>query len=154
MAETDSDIVTMLGPALQGVYIHDPNDPVDTLHNFLYNSSLTVENIAVATNQLVFAGRAYPVAEFSENNTQTVDLSLTIPWSDTWQEECDIVRAYATFRGTLTFRDGRGRLLYGIVQSVRLTDRKEGTIVTFNVQRVDYSPQPQDLTVLFAAEDA
>lgn len=154
MSETDSNIVTILGPNLQGVYVHDPNDPVDTLHNFPYNGSLTVENIAVASNQLVFAGRTYPVAEFSENGTQSVDLSLTIPWSDAWQAECDTARAYATFRGTLTFRDGRGRLIYGIVQSVRLADRREGTVVTFSVQRVDYTPQPQDLTVLFSAESA
>lgn len=147
MPETPSAIVTVVAPVLQGIYIHDPNDAVGTQRQFLYSSSLSVENVAVDASLLRFAGRSYPVAEFSENASQTVDVGITIPWSDTWQAECDAARAYATFRGTLTFRDGRGRIVYGIVETVRLTDKDEGTVVVFTVQRVDYTPLPFDLTL-------
>lgn len=153
MPTTDSDPVTIVAPGFLGVYIHDPVDPAGTLIPFLYSSSLTVQNLASDANMLKFAGREFPVAEFGENATQSVDLAITIPFDDDWASSVATAEAYALFRGTLTFRDGRGRVIYGVVQNVRTTDRAEGSVVTFTVTRVDYTPQPFDLTML-VAEDA
>jgi hypothetical protein len=150
MPTTYSDPTTIAAPEFLGVYIHDPVDPVGTLTSFLYSASLSVENIASPANLLQFAGREFPVAEFGENATHSVDLSITIPFDDTWSTLVAVAQAYARFRGTLTFRDSRGRVVYGVVQSVRVTDRSEGSVVTFTVSRVDYTPQPFDLTTLVA----
>jgi hypothetical protein len=153
MPTTDSDPVTVIAPSFIGVYIHDPVDPAGTLTSFLYSSSLSVENFVADANLLQFAGREFPVAEFGENSNHTVDLSITIPFDDDWQALVLTAQGYASFRDTLTFRDGRGRVIYGVVQSVRTTDRDEGSVITFTVTRVDYTPQPFDLTT-FVAEDA
>lgn len=152
MTTTDSDPITVVAPTFLGVYVHDPVDPAGTLTSFLYSASLSVDNVASNANLLVFAGREFPVAEFGENATQSVDLSITIPFDDSWRSLVDSAQGYALFRGTLTFRDGRGRIIYGVIQAVRVTDRAEGSVVTFTIQRVDYTPQPFDLTSL--VEDA
>jgi hypothetical protein len=149
---TYSDPVTVVAPTFLGVYIHDPVDPVGSLTPFLYSASLSVESVAGNANLLVFAGREFPVAEFGENTSRTVEVSVTIPFDEDWQAAVQDAAAYATFRGTLTFRDGRGRVVYGVVQSVKLTDRNEGTVVTFTVTQVDYTPQPFTLTTFVSEE--
>lgn len=147
MASTDSAIASIAGPVLQGVYLHDPDDPEGTIHQFFYAPSGKTEQAAIASDMLVFAGRSRPVAEFGENQTETLDVEFTIPFDDSWASEVEQARAtWSVFR-TYAYRDGRGRTWYGVLRSIKYHDQENGTQVSFTFERVDFSPAPASITL-------
>lgn len=154
MASSDSEVETILGPALQGVYIHDPEDPEGTIHQFFYAPSGKVEQRSTSSEMLVFAGRTRPVAEFGENQTDTLDVAFVIPFDGNWAAEVLVAQtAYETNR-TYVYRDNRGRFWYGVLREVKFTDTDAGTQVSFTFERVDFSYVPISLPIETLALEA
>jgi hypothetical protein len=144
---TESAVQAITGPQLLGVYLHDPEDPQGTIRQFLYAPSGKTEKRAVASEMLVFAGRTRPVAEFGDAETDTLDVTLVVPWDDSWYGGTEALRSiYRTFR-TYAYRDSRGRSWYGVLRDVQFEDVKEGTKCVFTFERTYYSAVPASLAV-------
>lgn len=152
MAGTDSAIVQCNGPALQGVYLHDPDNPAGTIRQFFFAPAGKQETRRVASDMLVFAGRTRPVAEFGENETDMVDVEFVIPFDLNWSTTVAAVRAqYRTFKAYV-YRDNRGRSWFGVVRQIEFKDTQVGTNVAFTFERTYYSAVPSSLPVA-ALED-
>ena len=147
MASTDSAIATISGPGLQGVYIHDPDDPEGTLHQFFYAPSGKTEQAEIASELLEFAGRIRPVAEFGEVQTETLDVEFTVPFDDSWASEVEQARSTWQAFKTYAYRDNRGRTWYGVLRNIKYQDEEHGTTVSFTFERVDFIPIPIPLPV-------
>jgi hypothetical protein len=141
MAQTMSDPQTIQAPELQGVWMHDPADPEGTILQFLYGGAAKGESVGVSSTALQFAGRKYPVFDFGDPETGSYDVSITVPFSDTWYDEVAALKALPESRTTMCFRDSRARAFFGVVLEVKFSDQMHGTQVTFTVQRNDYTEE-------------
>lgn len=147
MASSVSTVQTVLGPALEGVWVHDPEDPEGTLRHFLYAPSGRQESRSRAAEMLQFAGRSLPVAEFGEAETNALDVRLLVPAGEEWAGSVESVKDLYRVARTIAYRDNRGRAWYGVLRSIKLTDAAEGTGVDFTLDRVYYSAVPASLQV-------
>jgi hypothetical protein len=145
-SSTNSAVATGTGPALQGVYLHDPDSPPTTTVQFFFAPAGKKEGRQIAADMLVFAGRTRPVAEFGENRTDTLDVEFLVPFDDQWYAQTTKARTVFQTYKTYAYRDNRGRSWYGVLRAMDLTDEREGTTVSFTFERVDYSALPASQT--------
>jgi hypothetical protein len=130
-----------------------------TAQTMYFGGAANSESIAIGATQLQFAGRAKPVTEFGDNGTQTISVSATLPFAgnpvttlaDTNQLSDYQIRVVMTTlannRETICFRDGRGRQVFGSIQTVSFTDVAAGTKVAFTVDAVDFAEGPTTTNV-------
>lgn len=145
MAGTDSLTATITGPNLQGVYLHDPDDAIGTIRQFFYAPSGKSEDRSITSDMLMFAGRARPVAEFGENQSDRVSVEFLIPFDTDWSTNVTNARnIYKAFK-TYVYRDNRGRSWYGVLRSISFGDVDTGTKVSFTFERTDFSAVPASL---------
>ncbi len=126
---------------IEGIYLHDPDDPSGTLVNFRYGKAKRSTSIDVASTQLVFAGRRFPVVEFSDNQQDSFSVTIDIPNDENYYNTLQQARAFAETRQTLVFRDIRGRSAHGVLSGYREDDQDYGVSVSFTFQRVDYADE-------------
>jgi hypothetical protein len=119
-----------LSDTLQGVWLFDPTYPEATSVQYLYGNTGRTESLGVENAGLQFLGRTRPVVDFGEAESQTVGLSFTIPFSPTHTAEVERLRAVVRARTTLCYRDGRGRILWGVLTGASITDTKSGSQVS------------------------
>lgn len=141
MASTDSTSVTVEASELQGLWIHDPLDPEGTLIQYLYGGASNSEAVSVSSTALQFSGRKYPVYDFGDPESGSFDVSITVPFSDTWYDEIAFLKGLPLGRTTMCFRDSRSRVVFGVVLEVKFADQMLGTQVSFSVQRNDYTEE-------------
>lgn len=135
---TDSiPLVVKIG--LLGVWIHDPQDPAGTIRNYPYGKSNRSRQIDVSQSGSVYAGRRYPVVDYGEQQTDSLSITVVVPTGDDWLNNLTDLQEFAGVRRTLCFRDNRGRTLFGTMSGYRESDEDVGTVVSFTVDRVDYS---------------
>lgn len=126
---------------LQGVWIHDPADPAnadDSAHHYPYGISGRGLDVDVVAEGKTYAGRAYPVFDFGENQAQTFTFNAQVPYGDTWLDDLTALRAFVDARATIHIRDARGRHVFGVLPSVSESDETWGTAVSGTVTTVDY----------------
>lgn len=124
---------------LQGVWIHDPVNPADvTAAHFVYGGQGKGDELEATAESLSYAGRALPVFEFGEHETEVVDVPIQVPFGADWNAQIADLFAIPRLRTTLCIRDARGRRIFGVVTKVTRSDEKWGTDVEFQVDRVDY----------------
>jgi hypothetical protein len=132
-----SSVIT--APLLAGIWLHSTADPAGTENPYPYQSATRTEALQVEAYPLQFVGRTFPVIEYGEQEQQTMKLGLMVPWSDTHDEDVAQVRGYARGRATLCYRDNRSRLIFGAIPGeVDVSDEANGSIITFDLMRVDY----------------
>jgi hypothetical protein len=122
--------------SLQGIWLHDPDDPAVTTRQFLYgkDNRSTAIDIKGVTQQ--FAGRVFPVTDFGEHEEEDLSVTVDIPHGPTHRiEEADL-RAFAEMRRTLYLRDNRGRACYGTMSGYQQNDQAWGVTVGFKFGRV------------------
>lgn len=141
MAQATSTTVSTTSPTLAGAWIHDPAKPATSINNFPYGNVGRTEGISVESNALRFIGRALPVYDMGGFESQTLNINVMIPSGPSEQDTVDWFRSAVRARRTICYRDNRGRITYGIIGSINLEDRKEGTAVTFALNTVDYSEE-------------
>lgn len=137
MSYTDSDPVTVT-LALEGVWVHDPDDPAGTIRSFRYGKAARSGTLDVAEQESVYAGREFPVVDFGEFTSERYDVRVDVPFGPTWAADVAALKAFILARKPVTFRDNRGRT----VSPSRLTGYREqdvetGTQVSFTVARMD-----------------
>ncbi|HEY3689653.1 MAG TPA: hypothetical protein VGL46_05045 [Pseudonocardiaceae bacterium] len=136
MAYTDTAVQTA-GIAFQGVWIHDPADPIDTVRQFVYGKATRSATIALETQGHNYAGRVYPVYDYGDYQNDQFPVSLDVPFGATWAADIAALQTFAEYRQTLVIRDNRGRVLYGVMTAYSEKDEEWGTTVSFTFIRVD-----------------
>lgn len=144
MTSSDSATVELAASELQGVWIHDPDDPAGTIEWFAYGGIGRGDDLAVDQTLFTPVGRTYPLAEFGDSQTRQVDVTVTIPRGTDeftgleWRAQYNALLALVQLRKTLCYRDNRGRRLFGTVASVKGSDIDTGNTLTISVNQVDY----------------
>lgn len=121
--------------SFRGMYLHDTEDPALTVHYFPFDGEGKSSNWMRDHSLMKFKGRKKPVRETSESEEDTVKVSLSIVGQDELIALEKLVKSF----GTLCYRDGRGRLLFGFVPSLPVTDQSYGNTIDFNFTGIDYN---------------
>lgn len=137
---TESAVTEFTAPVLQGVWIHDVDDPEGTIRQFLYTERGRKHATQVATNVMQFAGRTYSVYAYGENETRDVGMSMQIPYGATYTDDMDALAALNTSRKQHVYRDGRGRLIFGSITASDI-DTDFGSIVDVTVSAAEFDEE-------------
>jgi len=136
---TTSDIVGPVSTTFFGVYIHKASEPDSTIMHYLYGSTGNSDTVEAAGTELRFVGRAYPVYEFGDQLSESVNVDITIPFDEDHTEQVDYLREVVRSKETHCYRDSRGRKVFGVVRQVSPKNAGNlGTTVSLTVERVDY----------------
>lgn len=138
MGTTASAVVSTVAPTLAGVWVHAIADPGESERAYAYQSGERGETIKVASSALRFIGRRYAVIEYGDEESHELKLAVKVPVDDEHDASVEALRQYTRGRRTLCYRDNRGRLIFGVIVSLALSDTRDGTNASFDFQRVDY----------------
>lgn len=118
---------------LDGVWLHDPDDPTGTALNLLYGRSRRSGGVSVESADLQYAGRVFPVTDFGPYETEGVSVEVDVPASDA----ATLPALYALIRSRkpLYYRDNRGRAFLSVVPSASDRDEDHGSTVSFSASR-------------------
>lgn len=136
MAQTDSTIVTA-SLLLQGTWLHDPKDPEGTVRQYLFGGDGRTDQPDAGATELQFVGRAFPVYEFGDPQTDQVHTTVQIPHGPDYATQLAGIRAIPRSKRVWCYRDNRGRALFGRV-SAQDTDQQYGSSVAVTVDRADF----------------
>lgn len=128
-----SDIKTSTA-TFAGVYIHDTADAELTVQRFKFDGGGRGSNWAKNYALMNFKGRKMPTVEFSENESRSVSVTLQLLNFDDLFALEELAKSY----NTLCYRDGRGRLLFGFISSLAVSDEKFGNQAQFEFIGIDY----------------
>jgi len=123
---------------LQGVWIHDPQDPEGTIQQYLYGKASKSSSIDTMQNGLIFTGRQFPVFEYGEHQEDQYDVTIHVPFDTSWMDSVQSLQDFAESRTTVCFRDNRGRRMFGSIFGYKEDDTDAGTNVSFTLSRADY----------------
>lgn len=132
MTSTYSDPVTVTA-SVQGVWLHDPDDPAGTAHNFLYARSRRSGSLEVEAEDGIYAGRTFPVVDFGPYESERVQVeSHAVDAADV-----AALQAFVRLRKPLYYRDNRGRAFLARVSAMSDRDEDFGSTLSFTASRVE-----------------
>lgn len=120
----------------KGLWIHFPESAQASSHNFLYGKNARSYGIELESTDLLFAGREFGVVEFGEHRTDSFDCDVKIPHGPDYYDERDHLRRFANSRTTVTVRDNRGHVIFGVITGCEEAHQDDGSDFSFSVQRV------------------
>jgi hypothetical protein len=123
---------------LMGVYLHSIQDPSATLHHYQFDGGGRSSNKEVEHQFMQFAGRKKKVIEYGEHSDYGVSVGVKMRREDPGAERLE---QFAEKRETVCYRDGRGRLLFGVITAAPLADTNFGWETTIDVTEIDYSEE-------------
>ena len=123
---------------LEGVWLHDLTDPQGSLRQYRYSGGGRKESYEAETTLLHFAGRPFPVAEFGEHGTQSLEASVFVPYQPAPDLGLDYLRSVIDRRAMVVYRDNRGRVIFAALHSLAFEDARGGTVASFRVDRVNH----------------
>lgn len=129
-------VSTSEAPTFKGLWIHYPDNPQASSHNFLYGKNSRSYAFELENQELQFAGREFGVVEFGEHREDSFDCDVLIPHGGDYYEERDVLRKFAESRTTVVARDNRGHVVFGVIGSLSETYEDEGSGFGFEVVRV------------------
>lgn len=135
---TDSEWTAGVTLTLSGVWLHDVLDPEGTIKQYPYGRSARSTGIDVASSELRFAGRTYPVVQYGDQQDDSYSISIIVPFGSTWVSDTTALQDFVQNRRTLYVRDNRGRAAYCTLSGYQERDADEGTSVSFTAKRIDY----------------
>lgn len=134
---TTSDSVVLSGSiTLIGVWLHDVADPAGTVHKFKYDGRGRGSDWKPEVAMMQFAGRSRPMAEFGESGEGKVSARLEMMIDDLDHTKLDTL---AKRQGTICYRDGRGRKVFGVVIELPVSDEMYGYTTSIQVLETSYS---------------
>lgn len=137
MTSTDSPPVTATLPLL-GTWLHDPAAPDTSIRQYQFGGALRDRAVDAKGAGQFYAGRRDPVVDYGEHEDESVGVTVHIPHGTTWRADVSGLRAFASAKRTLFYRDNRGRVVPGALTGFAERDRDWGTEVSFVVTRTDY----------------
>lgn len=118
---------------IRGVWIHDPDSPEATLRNFAFGANQRTDTFDPMGTGSFFAGRDAPVFDYGDPVGRVWDLVIDVPYGTTHDEDLALLREFARVRKNVWVRDNRGRVMYGAIGSLKITDTPYGEQVAFAV---------------------
>lgn len=134
---SESSVETTDALQLEGVWIHDPDDPEGTLHQFRFGRNNKSSSIDIGGREQIFAGRTFPVFDFGEHEKYSISVTVQVLHGPDYDLERRIARKFAKSKKTLYFRDNRGRSVPGVMLGFSEKDDDYGTEFSFTFERVD-----------------
>lgn len=123
---------------LSGIWLHDISDAEATIHQYKYDGQGRNINWETDVTMMQFAGRARPIAEFGNSSDGQIQASLQMIKTD-----IDHIKLESLIksRGTVCYRDGRGRKLFGVVSALPIRDEHWGYTTTITIIETDYQEE-------------
>jgi hypothetical protein len=120
----------------KGVWLHVVNNPSDTIHQFKYDGGGRSNSWGIENAIHLFQGRKRPVIETGEMESFSVAFALRIPTESDRQALEEIVYS----QQTVCYRDGRGRMVFGVFVDVPIDDETNGIYTTsLSLLRIDFN---------------
>lgn len=118
-----------------GVWLHDITYPDSTYRQFKADGGGRTSQWEVESAILQFKGRKAPVIETGEMQMEVVSFNLAL--MD--MEEADALQSLVYSRNTLCYRDGRGRMVFGLITKLPLNDESwRGQTTSLEIMKIDY----------------
>lgn len=121
---------------LKGTWIHDPDDPAGTIHQFIYNDNAGDETWASDHALSKFAGRVHPFSEFG--TAEEHRLSIPLALEEDLRGDFTALKLLTDLKKVVLVRDGKGRKLYATLPNWTMTPSMWGGRMTLEVTAVDY----------------
>lgn len=134
---TSDSLPVIANVTLTGVWLHDVTDPAGTVCNFQYDSNHDSEWRAEA-EIMQFAGRSRPVVEFGEQEEGRVKTTLQILRNT---QDIDKLQTLVRRKGTICYRDGRGRKTFGVITALSIKDEPYGYSTEIEVIETSYNEE-------------
>jgi hypothetical protein len=123
---------------LQGVWVHDPDDPGGTAYNLPYGKAARSGSLEVAEQENTYAGREFPVVDFGEFTAERYDVRVDVPFGPTHGADVAALKGFIRARKLIVFRDNRGRVVAPAkLSGFREQDMETGTQLSVQVSRMD-----------------
>lgn len=119
-----------------GVFIHSVRDAEATSHHYKFDGSGRDSTKQAEHAFRQFAGRKKQVVEYGEAIGYAVSASVQVLKEDDGAEKLE---RFVVNMETICYRDGRGRLLFGVITAAPLKDVVYGWETTINVTEIDYN---------------
>jgi len=137
-----TDVIENVSVEFFGMYIHIPNYP-ETLRHFLFGGTGNSDQVASTANEMKFVGRTYPVWEFGESLSESVEVDLLIPSEDdnSHMTLVEYVRNIVRTKAVYCYRDSRGRKMFGVVTGSSQKNAPGAMSISLSVRRSDYTEE-------------
>ncbi|AXM88456.1 hypothetical protein B379_04170 [Anoxybacillus ayderensis G10] len=123
--------------SLTGVWLHEADNPLETLRQFKFVSNRN-ENWQPTAAMMQFAGRRLPVAEYDESEQRIISVKLTVLKNSGDREALEeLIRS----KNTLCYRDARGRKMFCHVFQLPVDDEVYGNTVSLTFEEVSYTEE-------------
>jgi hypothetical protein len=120
-----------------GVWIHEADNPLNTLHQFKLVSDRS-ENWQPTASLMQFAGRRLPVAEYDDAEQRTVSVKLSLLKDSNDREALE---SLICSKNTLCYRDARGRKMFCHAFQLPIDDELYGNTVSLTFEEVSYTEE-------------
>jgi hypothetical protein len=136
--DTVTDSVEKLESAtLRGVWLHDVADPSGTAHNFLYDGQGRSEHWSGQAAFRQYVGRTYQSVDWDLTEQHEINLHPQL-WKRT--DDYEALMALVRRKGTICYRDGKGRKMFGVIPTVSVDDVLGfGAHSSLSVVRIDHT---------------
>jgi hypothetical protein len=133
---SDSSVVSE-SISLTGVWLHEADNPLETLHQFKLVSERS-ENWQPTAAMMQFAGRRLPVAEYDDTEQRTISMKITVLKNSDDKEALEnLIRS----KKTLCYRDARGRKMFCHAFQLPIDDEVYGNTVNLTFEEVSYTEE-------------
>ncbi|ESU71177.1 hypothetical protein T260_15140 [Geobacillus thermopakistaniensis] len=123
--------------SLQGIWLHEADNPLATLHQFKLVSDRS-ENWQPTAAMMQFAGRRLPVAEYDDTEQRTISMKITVLKNS---DDREAIERLIRSKNTLCYRDGRGRKMFCHAFQLPVDDEVYGNTVSLTFEEVSYSEE-------------
>jgi hypothetical protein len=132
-SESNVDFKTI---AFRGVWLHTINNAEVTAYNFKFDGGGRESSWEVESSLMRFKGRTRPVIETGEMKDDLIDFNLTL----TDRESKEALERIVKSQEIVCYRDGRGRIRFGVFTRMPLSDENWGGYTTsLQLIYIDYS---------------
>ena len=127
--------VSFASTTLRGVWLHTINNAEVTAYNFKYDGGGRESSWEIQSSMMEFKGRKRPMIETGEMTYDRIDFNLTLKDSTDKEALERIIKS----REIVCYRDGRGRLRFGVFTQMPLSDENWGGYTTsLQLLYIDY----------------
>lgn len=135
---TNSDVITAVAPKLNGVWLHDVNDPELTIRQFLYADGDSMsDSFRREHSYKKYAGRTRPVIEYGIYEDYSVKLNIQL--DDELGRERLI--QYSRTGAVLLYRDYTGRKFYTTLPELNFDQIFYGHSIDVEFTEIDYDEE-------------
>lgn len=133
----ETEVLQVVAPKLNGVWLHDVLDPGMTIHRFKYYRDISDSRSSEHAFRQ-FAGRNKPTIEHGAYAEYNLSVELNVLKRD---GDMNRLEAFNRNRSTLLYRDARGRKFYTTIPSLPSSDVFYGNTIKLDLMEIDYSEE-------------